>query len=146
MKSNFTDWFNNKYLEWENKQGRRQTITSFAKYLGIRQPYVSNWLNGKYKPSGTNIVKIANKLGPEIYDFFSEEQKDFSLICIDQLPLDIRSHLFFAVTEINESITSSQLDPESSKTAKLVEEIFFKHGFKLTINSTPASERTLSVK
>lgn len=64
----FKDWLNEKFLQWERSQPRRQSYSAFARFLGVSQPSVSQWLFGSNTPSLENVGKIADKLGPEIYD------------------------------------------------------------------------------
>lgn len=58
------------------------TLDDFAKYLGVSQPTVSSWLNGKRRPTGKNIDTIADLLGPEIYDLLGLQRPDPGLIYI----------------------------------------------------------------
>lgn len=60
-------WLNEKFLEWEKTQGKRQTISGFADFLEVPQPSLSNWMAGVHEPSGESLLKIAKKLGMEIY-------------------------------------------------------------------------------
>lgn len=68
MSETVTNWLNSKFLAWEQSQGKRQTISAFAKYLGVPQPSLSNWMAGTHEPSGENLYKIAKILGNEIYE------------------------------------------------------------------------------
>lgn len=61
-------WLFEKFSEWEKSTGRRQTYSAFAKYLGVTQPSLSQWLAGNYPPQGDNLRKIAEKCGTEIYE------------------------------------------------------------------------------
>lgn len=65
----FKDFIFDELQRYEKAQGRRINQDDFADYLGVDRPLISNWLSGKTKsPSSTNIQKIADKLGPKIYD------------------------------------------------------------------------------
>lgn len=72
----FSEWLDNRYLEWQTRGGRRSTLTAFAKYLGISQSLLSRYLNDGVLPSIDTIPKLAEKLGPEIYNFFNETPPD----------------------------------------------------------------------
>ncbi len=61
-------WLNERFLEWERAQGKRQTVSAFARYLGVPQSSLSSWMAGAYAPSGENLFLIASKLGAGIYD------------------------------------------------------------------------------
>lgn len=68
MTKSIASWLNEKFLDWENKQGKRQTISGFAEFLSVPQPSLSNWMAGVHEPSGESLLKIAKKLGMEIYE------------------------------------------------------------------------------
>lgn len=63
----FKDFLFRKLQEFERTAGHRVTIQNFADYLGVSRPTVSFWLDGKIKPSYSNVELIAEKLGPEVY-------------------------------------------------------------------------------
>jgi transcriptional regulator with XRE-family HTH domain len=65
--SAYSDWLMQRFIEWERTKPRRQSYTAFARYLGVNQSSLSQWLAGTYPPSGENVEKIASKLGEEIY-------------------------------------------------------------------------------
>ncbi len=64
----FKEWLYQKFLEWEKSTGERQTGVSFARHLGVTQPALSSWLNGKYIPKGRSLAILAKKLGYDVYD------------------------------------------------------------------------------
>ena len=49
-KREFAEWLEGKFLSWMGEAGRRRTVTEFAKYLGVSQSLMSQWLNGHYLP------------------------------------------------------------------------------------------------
>lgn len=64
----FKEWLYQKFHEWEKSTGERQTGVSFARYLGVTQPTLSSWLNGKYIPKGRGLAILAKKLGYDVYE------------------------------------------------------------------------------
>jgi DNA-binding transcriptional regulator YiaG len=63
----FKEWITLKYLKWQQLSGRRRTMQAFAGYLGVQQPALSAWMDGRYKPKGSqNVIRLAEKLGPEV--------------------------------------------------------------------------------
>lgn len=105
---NVSDWLHLKFLEWERSEGKRKTMTQFAKYLEVSQVSLSDWLNGKYLPKGQNIGKIANKLGYEIYDILGisrphitdvDEQVNQLVQIAMQFPPDIQANVLGAMRE-----------------------------------------------
>jgi len=62
------DYLQNAYIDYVRKKGRLTSASDFAKYLGVSNTSLSQWMNGRRLPVGDNIHKLAAKLGPEIYD------------------------------------------------------------------------------
>lgn len=57
------------FFDWARKQGRRNVSDQqFAKYLGVSAPSLNQWINGYRLPNFENAAKLADKLGPEIFD------------------------------------------------------------------------------
>lgn len=75
-KREFAVWLEGKFLSWMGEAGRRRTLTDFAKHLGVSQSLLSQWLNGRYLPELKNINKIAERLGPEVYDLMGLQRPD----------------------------------------------------------------------
>lgn|SRR5574337_836790 len=65
--NNLSTWLLDKFREWERSTGRKQTEMEFARYLSVTQPSLARWMAGDHLPTGGNIRKLADKLGPEIY-------------------------------------------------------------------------------
>lgn len=61
-------WLDKKYLDWQAKLGERKTLEDFADHLGVSRPLLSFWMNGSREPSEENLIKIAFKLGFQVYD------------------------------------------------------------------------------
>lgn len=75
-KREFAEWIEGKFLFWMGETGKRRTVTEFAKYIGVSQSLMSQWLNGRYLPDLKNITKIAERLGPEVYDLLGLQRPD----------------------------------------------------------------------
>jgi len=68
-------YLNHKFLEWQYKSGRQRSQVEFCRWIGIPPTSYSNWINETRLPVGTNIYKLADKLGPEIYDILGEPRR-----------------------------------------------------------------------
>jgi transcriptional regulator with XRE-family HTH domain len=68
MKMPFPELLEQKFLEWQMEKGERKTLYEFANYLGVSHGTISFWINGVKKPSDSNIEKLAELFGNEIYD------------------------------------------------------------------------------
>lgn len=63
----YSAYLNRKFREWEKSTGRKQTVTSFSRYLEVKQPSLTRWMQGDNPPSMDNLIKISNKFGNEIF-------------------------------------------------------------------------------
>lgn len=68
MTVNFPEFIERKYLEWQNREGKRKSIEEFAIYIGVSQPALSLWMGGKRTPSAQTVHLLAEIFGNEVYD------------------------------------------------------------------------------
>jgi len=68
-----SEWLNEQFKKWSDAVGAEMNTSAFARYLGVPQPSLTRWLNGG-PIRGDNILKLALKLGPEIYDVLGEKR------------------------------------------------------------------------
>ncbi len=64
----FPEYLERKYLNWQNRLGKRKTIDEFARLLGVSRPSITMWMNGSRKPGLENIRLLSAIFGLEIYD------------------------------------------------------------------------------
>lgn len=97
MTTNFRQYLELKYLEWQREIGGRKTVIEFANYLGVSQQVLSSWWNKDRVPQGENIQKLANKLGLEVYDVLGLKRPNAMLYYItkhwDDLPETIQEEI-----------------------------------------------------
>ncbi len=48
--------------EWFQVFSTNYTQVEIAELMGVKQPQVSNWLNGKRIPTSSNLIKLADIL------------------------------------------------------------------------------------
>jgi transcriptional regulator with XRE-family HTH domain len=70
------EWLEQCYLNWQQSQGGRRTLTAFAEHIGVRQSVLSNWMTAKRVPRGKSIDLLATRLGPEIYNLMGRVRPD----------------------------------------------------------------------
>jgi transcriptional regulator with XRE-family HTH domain len=130
------DWLNQKFLEWEKAQGRKQSYYAFARYLEVSQSGLGQWMAGSGTPSGEDLLNIANKLGPEIYDTIGMPRPNAEVqrltVSFASLPPEIRQRLTNAIAESDNTLRVERLRPDSADARKIVIDIFAKWGFKYT--------------
>jgi transcriptional regulator with XRE-family HTH domain len=57
--ADFKTWFEQKYIDWLTKRGKRGSIREFSELLGVDQRLVSNWMNGNKRPGPDSADRIA---------------------------------------------------------------------------------------
>jgi len=120
--SEFSSWITDKFREWEKSTGRRQSVTSFARYLGVKQPSLNRWMLGDSTPDLDNIQKLAKKLGPETFRIAGAEVQESAL---NSLPPDLSLSLRAALDEI----AATSLRQGSISTSEALR-ILESHGWK----------------
>lgn len=130
------EWLNQKFRGWEKDQGRSQSYFAFARYLGVSQNDLALWMDGSALPKGDDILVLADKLGPEIYDaleiFRPNTQNQRMAAAFPGLPSGLRDRLSGAVWEADQLLKSRKLAPESVEAKLAVFEVFTRWGIKLT--------------
>ncbi len=130
------EWLIQKFQDWEQAQGRSQSYYAFARFLGVSQSDLVLWMEGTATPKGDDVLALADKLGPEIYDTLQmvrpNTQNQRMIAAFPGLPAGLRDRLSGAVWEANETIKSRNLSPESVEAKLAVFEVFARWGIKLT--------------
>lgn len=75
----FSSWLLDRYLEWQNELRERKSLTEFAAWIGVSQPVISNYINGKREPGENNAYLFYLKFGEEVYEILDMEPPDFLL-------------------------------------------------------------------
>lgn len=71
------EWLEAQYLQWRLQDvTNRRSVRQFAQWLGIPTPTLNNWINGNRMPNKQSIARLAEKLGPEIYDVLGQPRPD----------------------------------------------------------------------
>jgi transcriptional regulator with XRE-family HTH domain len=127
------DWLNQKFTAWEKAQGSRQSYYAFARFLEVSQSGLAQWMTGGGVPAGDDLLAIAAKLGPEIYDLLGLPRPNAELqqvtVSFAALPPDLRQRLTGAIAEAGQSLAEQRLSPESPEARALALAILKKWGF-----------------
>ena len=107
----FPEFLERKFLEWQQQQGRRQTIADFAGFLGVSQAVVSMWLNGSRKPNVPSVQLLAREFGLEVYDALGLPRPDESLHYLQQHWDDLPPEQQRALRELCERADLPYLSP-----------------------------------
>jgi transcriptional regulator with XRE-family HTH domain len=125
----FARFMTRKFREWEEGRGSRQSVSAYARFLGVKQPTLTRWMQGDSLPDMGNVEILAEKLGPDIYSVLGLPDPRRPLP-VDALPDDFRRALEAAMQEAANTLEIKRIDPESEEASKVVIEVFAKHGFK----------------
>jgi hypothetical protein len=68
VKTTFAEYLENYYLNWQLKYGRA-SIRDFSKWLKMNHALIINWMNGRGKPGMHSLYIMAEKMGPEVFDY-----------------------------------------------------------------------------
>lgn len=124
----FKDWLVGKFLEWEKQQEKRQPYVAFARFLGVKQSALSQWMNGNNTPTLDYVGVISDKLGPEIYDVLGLQRPTDLL---DGFPPRIREALLSA----RETIISRGLSGDSPEAVAVITEAMRAAGYRLILTN-----------
>ncbi len=72
IKQKVADWLEKNFLEWQMNNGR-QSLTAFAKYIGIGNKILNAYMLKRALPGGDKVIRLANLFGGEIYDILGWE-------------------------------------------------------------------------
>lgn len=68
MMVEFREWLNKKYIDWRGDSfGNDRSISDFARWIGVSQSTLNEWMQGNVKPSTRAVPKIAAKY-PDVYE------------------------------------------------------------------------------
>lgn len=128
----FSQWIDDQYIIWSKG---RKSETQFAQWLGISQATFNAW---KRKARGAPrsqalIKKLADKLGPEVYDVLGLVRPEAST-AYESFPADFRRRLADADRELLRRRAELGLtNPDSPEVLAIAMEVFEKYGFKVTV-------------
>ena len=84
-----------------------------------------------------DLINIANKLGPEIYDILGLPRPNADVqrmtVSFNSLPPDIRQRLTNAIAEADQTLRSERLRPDTPEARQMVIDILAKWGFRYTV-------------
>ena len=64
----FEKFMNMAFLKYDAERGRKSSQAEFAGWLELPPETISRYMRGLTTPSGVNLQKLADRLGPGIYD------------------------------------------------------------------------------
>jgi hypothetical protein len=125
----FKDWFLEKFVEWRGKTTNGPT--AYARYLGIKQQAVNDWLQGKYIPKSHEHITRLAELYPEVYTVLGMEGPPDPLT---GLPDDFARRVRLAGSRIRNAIEQGEVSPGTPEYDKFVTDTMREFGFISTNN------------
>jgi transcriptional regulator with XRE-family HTH domain len=128
-------WFEKDYIKYMDQFGR-STIEDYADYLGLSQGYVSQLMSGKrVKVSQKKSREIANKRNDfTILDIQGYARPDHKFLTLDHLPEDLQSRLRFALDEIELTLRTRAIQPDSPEGEAISSSVLKKYLFNTNEN------------
>lgn len=130
------DWLNLRFNEWEKAQGNRQSYYAFARFLGVSQSALGQWMTGGSVPGGDDLTAIAGKFGPGIYDILGLPRPNAEVqritVSFASLPPDLRQRLTNAIGESDQILRQRNLRPDDPESRAIVLAVLKKWGFTYT--------------
>ena len=75
----FQEFLVDEFFKYQNRKHRRRVSeTEFAKFLGVKVASYNAWINGVRLPDYANAVKLASRLGPQVFDILGMERVSVS--------------------------------------------------------------------
>ena len=128
------DWFNRAFIKFQNNKGKRISITEFGDHLGKTQPTISAYLNGTRKPSYESAKEISQILeDPSILDVLGYARPGESNVSFSALPAKLQDRLRSALNEIELTLRTRAIQPDSPEGLEISTSVLKKFGF--TVNS-----------
>lgn len=102
-------YLTDRFREWEQETGRRQSVSSYARTLKVSNESLARWMRGDGVPDYANTAQLARTYGIEVYeimgydapsDFHAELQKAQS--AFDALPPEGQKALMDSINQIIE--------------------------------------------
>lgn len=69
----FSKYLRHKFWEWQKEVEKPMRWNQFAEYLGVSPQTMSSWVNGGVLPGAEHALRLADKLGYEVYDILGIE-------------------------------------------------------------------------
>ncbi|HNB52073.1 MAG TPA: helix-turn-helix transcriptional regulator [Anaerolineales bacterium] len=116
----FHYWLEQKFIEWMATEKQRKTLTAFANHIGVSQPLMTRYMSGQVLPTEENILKIAARLGPEVYDVLGLARPDPLLQYITarwhKLPPKLQEEILSQVTRYEAEANEKDNPQQKPKT------------------------------
>lgn len=136
-KTELSEWFEKKYLEWQLINGRK-SLDEFAKILRISRGYLSQILNGDKERIGyKSALIISDTLNDDsILDIlgYSKPVSDSIKIPLDSLPPLLQERLTAALEEIEETLKTRSIQPDSPEGLEISISVLKKFGVSFNSN------------
>lgn len=119
--SEFSEWLQGKYLDWRGNEITGRNVSAFARYIGVSQPVMSNWLAGNQEPGSVdNVMALVRIYGREALSIMELESAIVESIVAEY------GDQFRELAGIMTSVPPEQQDEVVEKFRGLLQQLGFK--------------------
>lgn len=68
VKTKVSEWLEKDILNWQASEGKKKKKAQYADHIGVSESTLNNWIYKGTRPELEQVLKIASKRGPGIYD------------------------------------------------------------------------------
>jgi len=133
VKSPLSEWFEKAFIRYQYEIGERASLDKFAALLGISRGYLSQLMNGDKKGMGRNTaIVICQKLNDfSLLDIlgYARPQPEEIPIPFSSLPPELQSLLRSALLEIEQTLRTRSIQPDSPEGLEISISVMKKYGF-----------------
>ncbi|MEN6522338.1 MAG: hypothetical protein ABFD14_01305 [Anaerolineaceae bacterium] len=130
------EWFEKDFLQFQLEFGR-SSLKKYAEHIQLSQGYVSQLMAGKRTTVSLSKSKEIAEIrhDPTILDIQGYARSDSQNITIDSLPRKLRERLSFALEEIETTLRTQSIQPDSREGINISSAILKKYGFIVSENN-----------
>lgn len=133
-----SNWFITKYLDWQRENQELNSMAEFARFLGVGDKALNTWMNGRNNPSYKKALIICERLDDfSLIDLlgYPRPASGVSDVPIDSLPPQLQEKLSAALEEIEQTLKTRSIQPDTPEGLEISLSVLQKFGFSVNINS-----------
>jgi len=132
------NYFEKHYLNWQLEYGRG-SVEEFAKTLKISQGYLSQLLNGTRMGVGyKTAARICETLNDHtLLDILGYPRLEIETVPLSSLPPELRERLREALLEIERTLKTRSIQPDSPEGLEISVSVLKKFGFSINDITNP---------
>ncbi len=133
-----SNWLINKYLDWQRKNQEVSSMAEFARFLGVGDKALNTWVNGRNNPSYKKALLICKTLDDySLLDLlgYPRPALESRISSFRFLPSDLQERFISALDEIEETLKTRSIQPDSEEGREISSSVLKKFGVRFNSNS-----------